>query len=456
MLSVVLNSSDIVEVVPAPLKYNKDFAFSFTLDDALTDAYDLAFRLFNGGLSSVDGITYPGLYYTDGCGNQISFTASIAWYTANKDGLDLHNSVNTGHITWSQALQLYHSDWTFLNHSYDHSDKQDDIDYVWQLNQNNNAFFNRMGHYLNYVIPPGGNANYIQPAFDLGALAVFTSNRSYAQSSGEPIKVDGIVTNSDPVFWRHHINSSDDSIEDLKSQIVELLDDSGLNNHLWWNEFTHRVQYDLYGGSLEFEVFREYMEFLESTYGAKGNDRGLFANSIEVFEYLKVRDNIEININQNDNLLEIELDYSNCPQIMRYYDISLLLSGANIQTIEAVDAGQTKYSNETDYSLINLKLPDSYFTGTQEVNTNNDSEWIIYPNPANDYIIISSQNPIPDNIDITLLDLDGHEIPIQVLPFGETSAIRINFCNSTVNSAYYLLLAYQNGRIILNKKVYIK
>lgn len=453
-LSIVLNSSEIVEVVPASLKYNKDFAFSFTLDDALLDAFDLAFRLFNGGLSPVDGITYPGLYYTDGCGNQIPFTASIAWYTANQQGVDIHNSVNTGHMTWSQALQLYHSGWTFLNHSYDHSQKGDDIDYTWQLNQNNLAFYERMGHYLNHVIPPGGNANYIQPAFDLGALAVFTSNGSYAQSSGKPIKVDGNITKDNPVFWRHHINSFDDTVEDLKSQVTELFDSSGINNHLWWNEFTHRVQYELYGGSVKFEDFKEYMEYLELSYGAKGNDRGLFANSIEVFEYLKVRDNVVIHINQNENLLEIELDYAACPQVMRYYDISLLISGADIQTIEAIDAGQVCYSNDTDYSLINIKLPASYFTGTKDLDVSDSSDWLIYPNPTQDYIIISSEKLFSDDIEISILDFAGRQIPTQVQSYGATS-VRINIDKRSTKAGFFLLLAYQNGRIVLNEKIFI-
>lgn len=453
-LSVVLNSSEKVEVVPAALKYNKDFAFSFTFDDALIDAFDLAFRLFNGGLSPVDGKTYPGLYYTDGCGNQLPFTASIAWYTMNNQGADIHKSVSSGHITWSQALQLHHSGWTFLNHSYDHSDKQEDIDYSWQLNQNNLKFFAETGQYLNYVIPPGGNANYIQPAFDLGALAVFTSNASYAQSSGHPIKVDDNVTNGKPVFWRNHINSDDDTLEGLKVQAIELFDDAGTENHLWWNEFTHRVQYELYGGSVKFEDFKEYMEYLESLYGAKGNDKGLFANSIEVFEYLKVRDNIVINFNQNENILEIDLDYAACPQILRYYDISLLISGADIQTIEAIDAGQVCYSNDTDYSLINIKLPDSYFTGTQDLDISYSRDWLIYPNPAKDYIIISSKNLISDDIEIIMLDFAGHQIPTLVQSHGTTS-VRVNIDSRSINTGYYLLLAYQNGRIVLNEKIFI-
>lgn len=451
---MVLKSSEEVEVVPAPLKYNKDFAFSFTFDDALLDAFDLAFRLFNGGLSSVDGITYPGLYYSDGCGNLLPFTASIAWYTANEEGDDLHNSVSTGHLTWSQAVQLYHSNWTFLNHSYDHSDKQMDIDYTWQLNQNNQAFFKRIGHYLNYVIPPGGNANYIQPAFELEALAVFTSNGAYSQSSGEPIIVDGCVTNDNPVFWRHHINSYDDTIDDLKSQVLEMFDSSGDNKHLWWNEFTHRVQYDLYGGSVRFEDFREYMEYLESIYGAKGSDRGLFANSIEVFEYLKVRDNVAIKIEQKDNLLEIELDFAECPQILRYYDVSLLLTGAEIQSIEALDVGTVCYSNENEYSLINIELPDSYFTNIKELDVDHVSNWNIYPNPADDYIILSSNSLMSGSVEILMLDFAGRQIKTQIQAH-DSSSIRVNFGKHLPKSSYYLLLAYQNGKIVVNEKIYL-
>ena len=75
---------------PAPLKYNKDLAFSFTLDDGLVSAMRVVLPYFMGGRVSPsyvdewgydqggDGRIYPGLYFTDGCGHRRSFHAAVA------------------------------------------------------------------------------------------------------------------------------------------------------------------------------------------------------------------------------------------------------------------------------------------------------------------------------------------------------------------------------------------
>ena len=453
-LSIDLNSSENVEVVPATLKYNKDFAFSFTFDDGMTDAFEIAYRLFNGGYSVLTEETYPGLYYTDGCGNQLPFTASIAWFTVNLNGEDVHNSAGSDYLTWSQATQLYNAGWSFLNHSYNHTANEAGIDYTWQLNQNNLAFYERTGHYLNYVIPPSGDEKYIIPAFELGALAIFTSNGANVQTSGKPMRVDEPIMNEHPVFWRHSITSDQYNAEELKNSAAQVFQNARPDNHLWWNEFTHEVKTRAESGGVRFADFKEYMEYLESNFGINGNDNMLFANSIEVFEYIKVRDNIGVQVNQIDDRLEIELDYSACPLILRYYDISLLLSGAEIQTIEASDVGQVSYSNKTDYSLVNIKLPESYFTSTTNMEFSYSNEWLIYPNPAKDHIMIKSKEPASEDIEIFLIDFLGRKISSQMLLSG-ASSIRVNFDSRKTKKGYYLLLAYQNDQIVMSEKILI-
>ncbi len=452
-LSVRLNSSQAVEVNLAKLKYDKEFAFSFTFDDALIDAFELAFKLFHGGYSSVDGHTYAGLYYTDGCGNQLPFSASIAWYT-NNNGQDIHNSSSTGHLTWSHASQLYHSGWMFLNHSFNHSANTSGIDYDWQISQNNQAFYQHIGYHLNYVIPPGGDENYIQPAFDSEALAVFTSNSSYAQSSGKAIQVDNNMTSGNPVFWRKSIESDSYTLAELKYNTDTILQNSSTENHLWWNEFTHRIQYDLYSGSVKFEDFRGYMEYLESKYGAKGNDIGLFANSIEVFEYLVIRDLIQIKTIRNGNLLKIELDYTACPDILRYYDISLLVSGSGIQSIESIDAGQVTYAAKANHTLVNIDLPESHFSNNFEQNID-ESDWLIYPNPARNYVQLTSQNMIQDDFHILLFDALGHQLATHMQNI-DLKSVRLNLNAQGIKNGSYFLIGYEKGKIVLSQTIIIE
>ena len=67
------------KIYPAKLRYNKDFAYSLTLDDGLEDAYQYAYFLLNGGYCNANQTFYPGLKYSDGCGNVIKFKAGISF-----------------------------------------------------------------------------------------------------------------------------------------------------------------------------------------------------------------------------------------------------------------------------------------------------------------------------------------------------------------------------------------
>ncbi len=72
-----------------PLKYDKDFAFGMQLVGGRKDIYTHAYPVLNSGF--VNGTFYPGYYYTDGCGNDIPFKMSSAFYSfenSNEDGHD--------------------------------------------------------------------------------------------------------------------------------------------------------------------------------------------------------------------------------------------------------------------------------------------------------------------------------------------------------------------------------
>ena len=91
---IKLKSDNKVKIKPAVLKFNKHFAYSFTLDDGYRSAYLTAFPLLNGGkISNPDknewkidqggnGTTSKGLFYSDGFGNKIPFKLACLLYTS--------------------------------------------------------------------------------------------------------------------------------------------------------------------------------------------------------------------------------------------------------------------------------------------------------------------------------------------------------------------------------------
>ena len=125
-ITLKLKNNAPVSVSTAALKYNKQLAFSFTLDDGYRSAYLTAYPLLNGGHISApfpdewrndeggDGSYSKGLFYSDGCNHNIPFKLAEA---VNADGVnDL--PVNRGHLSWPEVAALYKAGWDILNHSY--------------------------------------------------------------------------------------------------------------------------------------------------------------------------------------------------------------------------------------------------------------------------------------------------------------------------------------------------
>jgi hypothetical protein len=434
-----------IEVVPAVLKYNKEFAYSFTFDDSRADAYNLGFKLFAGGLSTVDGLTYPGLFYSDGCGNKIPFHAGIAWITANQDQMDLHMGTPS-FITYSEAKELYDSGWDFYNHSYNHRANSDTIDFHWQLTANNQAFKKNVGTWLYYCVPPSGDTLYLAPAFSLGVMACFSSNYKF---SGPEIGIDVTtpVLEKYPVFRRKEINSDDNNATSLKMDFETWVATSGIGRQKWKNEFTHRIEYSHIGGSMEFPEFRDFFEYLEKEYGAGGKDNGWIASSAEVFEYLIVRDKVRINLTKNGSLLDIAIDYSQVPNNLRYYDLSLIFKTEQfVESITLQGSGKISHSLHSGGQLVNIQLPHSFFAGVEPVKIQNSQFLKGYPNPAyGNYNII-----VPENIDNVSISLTNSIADVMVCPPFRLSngIISIDLPANNYPPGLYMIRVFSNDQFI--------
>lgn len=118
---------------PTPLKYNKNFAFSYSFDDGLDDGYDPAFTYMNGGYSNYIGQYFGGLYFTDGAGNNVPFRGGYAFYTRNASYNDLH--INTpSYITWPQLQTAVDNGWDVMNHGYTSATiPEDDPNHVYYI-----------------------------------------------------------------------------------------------------------------------------------------------------------------------------------------------------------------------------------------------------------------------------------------------------------------------------------
>ena len=121
--TITSNNNDIIITFDSPptnfsvskanLKYDKDFAYSFTMDDGLRPQYTVAFPL----LQSTGGTYSSGLTYTDGCGHDVNFKAGLSIYSLNLDGNDVHIDTPS-YLTWSQITELCDFGWNVFNHGF--------------------------------------------------------------------------------------------------------------------------------------------------------------------------------------------------------------------------------------------------------------------------------------------------------------------------------------------------
>jgi hypothetical protein len=222
-------------VVVAPLKYNKDFAFSYVFDDGLIAGYDVAFKYMNGGYSDYLGQYFGGLYFTDGAGNNVPFRGGYAFYARNASYSDIH--INTpSYINWVQLQEAVDSGWNIFNHGYTSASVPIDnpeyvyyvgdpgghvtgpLDYDYELSQLNVEVANHI--YLKnnsgnitaplqttQVVLPNGDANYIQPAFDGGFTSVYAQRNDYFFDNSTTIaplstKVSDVISSDRHVMQR--------------------------------------------------------------------------------------------------------------------------------------------------------------------------------------------------------------------------------------------------------------
>ncbi|MGM0566162.1 MAG: T9SS type A sorting domain-containing protein [Bacteroidota bacterium] len=328
------------------LKYDKHFAYSIQVDDGLSHIIDYAFPLLEGG--EVDGETFPGLYYTDGCGNDIAFKMATAHYSWNDyNDNDMHDPENgyaelgdNGTITWEQIISLYENDWGIYNHGFYDNGTEGGLDYT--INRNH-SYTRRNTHPdipggidMNLFVIPASSTELGPVAIDNGYNQILSANYEL----GSPL----YNVNTEPYYneeiSRHFGNST-------ILPTVELLADSAKNGTKGMaTTGTHQ---------LNWQNFKEDMETIENQYGKSGSDSLWFATSEEVIQYLYVRDNINLNTQISGNTVTVELEGA-LPDDFRFYALSLLVdSDIEITQVEREDGTNPDFNPDLNgKALINL------------------------------------------------------------------------------------------------------
>lgn len=442
-------------VSKAPLRYNKDFAYSLTLDDGYRCAYTYAFPLLNGGQGIGTGSTYPGLYYTDGCGNDVSFKAASAWNTANGSGIDLHVN-STNYINWPELQTMLNSGWNVLNHSYQHAAGAG-TNYQYQVVQNTDAVYNKTGVKTTQLVIPSGDANYIPVAYANGMYAIYANNSSFL---GWPngLLVNPAIPSTGFSLYKRQLYSELYNTSNITQHIDNVASMAVNGNKYWYNDFTHRVQPTPTNGSLAYATFEYYMNYVATTYGKTGSDRVWMAPLQEVYEYLRVRDLTTHTLSLYDNQLRIVINRDMLPVDFVKYAMSFNIeSDANIISVSSNHPAEIQYRGNTAQKLLNLAWNNNAFKSADfiaedgKVLTSDDL--MVFPNPAKDILYVEIPDASSDVL-VQLVNLMGRMVSEEKMNIDANSRIALNI--STINrGVYFLKIIHEDKKTVRSGKVMI-
>tara|TARA_R110001592_G_scaffold2696_10_gene15402 strand:- start:5736 stop:7736 length:2001 start_codon:yes stop_codon:yes gene_type:complete len=379
-----------VNVKKAFYKYNKEFAFSFDLDDGLVGQYRVAVPMFNGGtVIYKDGNTpnYPGLFYTDGTGNNIPFSATL------NINMDVINT-NVNPISNMNEFMLknsYIKKFSLTNHSWSAQNQFTapgfssdpairDQEILFQITENYKKLKETLGIKIPNFTAPSNDPLYDPITIGLvenGYLKLVNNiNNSGNEFGHSPnryaeywITKKALGLSRDFDTWKDNtIKRTANDFDFINSLLATAQLES--NQHVWITLGTHRINLGesetTNGGSMRYESFKWVMEGLESNYGRYGQDNMWMATIDAVYGYLKCAEKSTIAQSQNGNTVTLSIDFSEVDPEFREHSVSLLIDAdTNITNIQY--EGFDKHSHATNYkslgnnnALINVEYKPEY------------------------------------------------------------------------------------------------
>jgi Secretion system C-terminal sorting domain/Polysaccharide deacetylase len=437
-------------VSKAALRYDKDFAFSFTFDDATKDVFTAALPVLKGGLVRANGVNYAGLYYTDGCGNSLPFKGGIAWNTANQLGIDVHTGNVADQLTWGQLDTLYDEGWDVMNHSYSHKSRwvspMSATDYTNEVTQNSSAVRNKTKKKLEmpvFVVPANDDA-YHPYAFNAGHKIIFDQSASTTGYGG--LRVDGSPNLYALKLHRLYLNDV------FQRTVPQFIDTVALRSRngvkMWFNEFSHQIDdFSTTSSSYNFYFFKSHLESIANQYGKTGTDRMWMAPLQEVYEYLVVGQTSAYTTQLVGNRLDINLNFHQVPSWVRRKAITLVVNSSIDFSNVTVPAGvKMTFRGTGTQKIVNLD-----FTGVA-VGTNDLKEdpsvLSLFPNPVKNILTVDCATEIGQKLHARIFDAAGKLVLTKVVDNPKFQIPTSSFANGT-----YFITIRQGDKVFKGKFV---
>ncbi len=340
----------------APTLYNKTRVLQFEEDDSPASIYTDAFALLKGGISR-NGVTYPGLRYTDGCGHNRPYTAAVAVNGHNPYDnsvwMDAGPNHSAGKLLWSQAQELLNNGWDVENHSDLHTAPNP----AQQIADLDGLIADRLKGYKPSVhIVPVNYPGYPTAAFNAGYLAVSSTSQSdnlpfYNQYTADRVPLSTLPLPSTQFVYQRYLADLDQSGGETTQALLnrlKVLSDSllapGSNPSEVYVQrvFTHVI---------DFGVLHDWFTY---TYNKSSAQDQLWVTTLREFsEYRRVSSEVVKTQQLSGNTLTVDLDYAALSPNTRFQNLSLLLdSPGSIASISVSGVDSSSYNLAT--GLVNI------------------------------------------------------------------------------------------------------
>lgn len=351
----------------AKLKFNKEFAYSLTIDDGYIDVWNVAYPLIQGnavletdiyqGNNYGSGMPFQktgGYAFDDGCGHQIPFHLGLAINASQV-------AKNASRLNWWHLSTLYDAGWDILNHGHFHVEAPP-IDFQDEIVQNALDIQSHIGFYPRHFAIPANQPAYAPETVTHGMVATYGAVMGFqgVYNGGLWNVKDDVspVNNNQLKLLRTSVpvDSASMNLDALKTKINSIAN-MAPNQTIWYNEYTHAVgagtnQYPNVS-NMGFQMLRDYLDFLQQDYSQKMWVAGLQ----EVEEYLYVRQNAVItNQSLSGNILTFDVTLSDNQPDQRHFDLSLLVDGVDASISNITVQGDGYSTTNASTGLINFAL----------------------------------------------------------------------------------------------------
>lgn len=310
------------------LKYDKHFAFCFTVDDSYINGWSRIFAAINARWMDDNDFVHIStsrttgekreepLCITDGCGNDRHFTFGEAIWANNRNSyspngfiVDKGTSLYSPYISWEELQVLTDLGNAVYWHDIDTSGRDitnvDEI--VAGMKEDYEKTYSKIGYRMRTMAQPNGDLNYLKAA-EKSPLATLTRATT---------NVEDVFLNTCKSLYKMNVYGGK-CPGDYEGKLEELAEQSASSDPKLISLLVHRPMMDCI----------EFFETIDALYGKKGADNIWVTSYDELYEYIE-RKNTVTWTSRVENGYKVFTVKVPKEESFRYNELTFIVKGCN-------------------------------------------------------------------------------------------------------------------------------